>query len=86
MDVVEYAYRELEKSIQKATIKSKGFSAVDRKLNNTTEVKYKWEERLACIMSRLRGSTRALKGTVKGRFGQKLTYVLKKESALLSDF
>ena len=86
MDVVDKAFKELEKSIQKATIKSKGFSVVDRKLNNTTEAKDKCTERLIPMMSELSVSTRALKGTVKGRFGQKLTYVLKKESALLSDF
>ena len=31
-------FRELEKNIQKATIKSKGFSAVERNLSNTTKI------------------------------------------------
>ena len=86
MDVVDKAFRELEKSIQKATIKSKGFSAVERNLSNTTKIKDQCKMKITPVVSNLSASTRALKVTVKGRFGQKLTYVLKKERELLERF
>ena len=62
------------------------FSAVERNLSNTTKIKDQCKMKITPVVSNLSASTRALKVAVKGRFGQKLTYVFKKESALLSDF
>jgi len=82
MDILEQAYRELQKSLQKAHVKSNALFVMDSSSKDQKKVRDQSEQ----TKTTLSHASKTLAGTIQGSFGEKLTQVLKEQEHFLSDF
>ncbi|MCO6018347.1 hypothetical protein CKN86_01835 [Carnobacterium divergens] len=85
-EIVEKAFEELQKKLQKITIMGIAINKIGISSKNQKQVEKIGETELENIKATLSSSSKSLEHAIKGHFGKKLTEVLDKQKQTLDDF
>lgn len=86
MDILEQAYRELQKSLQKTHVKSNALFVMDSSSKDQKKVRVQSKTETEQTKTTLSHASKTLAGTIQGSFGEKLTQVLEEQEQFLADF